>query len=59
MKVLLLKDAKEDDSGQDPYIRVSARDSWSRKAQHCLTSEVGVGRGDAKTEELAQNKLFI
>jgi hypothetical protein len=25
MKVLLLKDAKEDDSGLDPYIQVSGR----------------------------------
>lgn len=25
MKVLLLKEAKEDDGGQDPYIRVSAQ----------------------------------
>lgn len=30
MKVLLLKDPKEDDDrGQDPYIRVSACGSWS------------------------------
>lgn len=34
MKVLLLKDAKDDDSGQDPYIQVSGwalfLDPWTR-----------------------------
>ena len=36
MKVLLLKDPKEDDCGQDPYVRVSAWHTRSRNAWPCL-----------------------
>lgn len=49
MKVLLLKDAKEEDGGQDPYIRVSALVGCDG-----LTMKLGVG-GSPETEELAQN----
>lgn len=57
MKVLLLKDAKEDDGGQDPYIRVSAGTPGPGKLSAALP--VKLGAGSAKTEELAQNKLLM
>lgn len=49
MKVLLLKDAKEEDGGQDPYVRVSALVGGDG-----LTMKLGVGESP-ETEELAQN----
>lgn len=50
MKVLLLKDAKEEDGGQDPYVRVSVLVGCDG-----LTMKLGVGGGSPETEELAQN----
>lgn len=34
MKILLLKDPKDDDSGQDPYIQVSDPENYTMTSWH-------------------------
>lgn len=61
MKVLLLKDAKEDDCGQDPYIRVSGLRLLIPQCPFYRVRGPGAGKGGVckTSEELMQNKLLI